>query len=203
MRVTLFTATFSIILAAVLLVGELRLREDRAVMRMYTELSEATEKALDDTCEYLGIVPEDGNGIGQNGAAYLESIFEEALAASLGIDVAVRRDMIKRMTDIFAVFDGKGSLIVRSKRNGDDRQRFENIKSNDEAAALLSGLLGQEIFLPDNTDMIGNKAADGRSLLVCLKCHSGSLLSNNKDIVIIRNAQIKKKTRQRELPGLL
>ncbi|MCR5431626.1 MAG: hypothetical protein K6E95_03615 [Lachnospiraceae bacterium] len=213
-RTEIFTGAFLIILTAVLTVGELSLKEDRNAMRDYERFSYAVEKAVDDACEYLGIVPENENGLTKENAEYVESIFIEAMAAALGRNVNLCRGQLVDMTAAFAVFDGKGRMISRPTGRGGEWKLFENIKNEDEAAEAIMEIIKEgclhedgfggninraaaeaekRLFLPDETGLTGYRASSGRSILVCMVCNRRSGLTGEKGFVCIRNACLRKK----------
>ena len=202
MRTGIFTGTLIVVLTALLTVGELSVKENRAVMREYSRFADAVEVAVDDACEYLGLLMYDEQPVNSRRAEFLVNVFVEALAAALGKENAVFEAELKKMIALFAVSDGKGSVLMGAHGGEDDWVAGDGLKSADEEAIAITGYLREKtgwsvgetdygIFLPDDTGLTGYKAAGGLSLLVCMKYKAGSFAGQNKDILVIRNARIR------------
>ena len=201
MRIGIFTGVLIVVLTALLVCGELILKENRTTIRAYSAFSDAVEYALDDACEYLGVMKGEGMKLTESGAGYLESVFIEALAAALGRDSAATKDTLEGMTVVFAVSDGKGQILLRNTRLGGKWKKAENCSDQDEAAKVISrsvleGLGVKEgedsiVFLPGNTGLTGVKAAENPYVLAYMTCRIGTGIGGVKDFVCVRNAQIK------------
>lgn len=206
MRIGVFTGAFIVFLVAVLARGELIHKENRAVMRAYSSFSDAVEIALDDACEYLSLVAGEGMELTDSGAGYIERIYIEALSTALGNETAVFGNRLRGMTALFAVSDGTGKLFARNTRLGGAWKKIENPESPDDTAEELSKLISngstapvaeeKRLFLPEKTGLIELKASGNIYAVVYMICRIGSGLTENKDFVCVRNAQI----RSRQIP---